>query len=246
MDPLVLLDLSVRVLLAIVVGGTIGLERQWRLQTAGTITDALVSVGASLFVILGAGGLGEGETADPTRVAAQRVSGIGFLSAGIILRDGFNIRGLTTAATLWCAAAIGSLAGARMKEMAVIGCAAIISTNTLLRPFSQMINRRTRRPEEAPSIEEDADIGQDYLFDVVTTEKSEQRVRALVVQAATRPEHTRRSIDVKRGKNSTGAVLAGVFALSFEDAGVLERALQRISLDHKVTASRWWQAEIDD
>jgi putative Mg2+ transporter-C (MgtC) family protein len=99
--PDVLLDMLFRVATAIVLGASIGLERQWRLRTAGIRTNALVSVGAALFVIVGAVGLGHDAGADPTRVAAQVVSGIGFLGAGIILRDGLNIRGLTTAATLW-------------------------------------------------------------------------------------------------------------------------------------------------
>jgi putative Mg2+ transporter-C (MgtC) family protein len=102
-DPGVILDLTFRIFVAIALGAAIGLERQWRLRTAGIRTNALVSVGAALFVIVGAVGLG-GPNADPTRVAAQVVSGIGFLGAGVILRDGFNIRGLTTAATLLCAA----------------------------------------------------------------------------------------------------------------------------------------------
>src|SRR6478672_1946527 len=96
-------------------GTVIGLERQYRARLAGLRTNALVAVGATLFVLLSAhgfGGLTTSGDADPTRVAAQIVSGIGFLGAGVIMRDGLNVRGLNTAATLWCSAAVGSLAGA--------------------------------------------------------------------------------------------------------------------------------------
>lgn len=237
----VLLDLAARMLTAIVLGAAIGLERQWRLRTAGIRTNALVSVGAALFVIVGSVGLGQDAGADPSRVAAQVVSGIGFLGAGVILRDGLNIRGLTTAATLWCAAAIGSLAGAGLEEMALLGCMAIIATNTLLRPLSRALDRRTRRG--AVSLESDDDdstVHNDFVLEVVTTEKSEPRVRALVLQAVDRPEYTLRSMRTRSGKSSRVKVLTGISAPSGDDTSGLEVAVQRISLDPKVISSRWW------
>jgi putative Mg2+ transporter-C (MgtC) family protein len=98
-------DFTLRLMGAFTLGSAIGLERQWRQRMAGLRTTALVSTGASLFVMLSV--LTPGD-ASPTRVAAQIVSGIGFLCGGVILRDGASIRGLNTAATIWCAAAIGS------------------------------------------------------------------------------------------------------------------------------------------
>ena len=245
-DPLQILDLTFRIFIAIVLGSAIGLERQWRLRTAGIRTNALVSVGAALFVIVGAIGI-EGSNADPTRVAAQVVSGIGFLGAGVILRDGFNIRGLTTAATLWCAAAIGSLAGAGMEIMALIGALAIIATNTLLRPLSRMISKRSSSDELPIDPVEDDEVPAEYTLEVVTTEKSEPRVRALVLQAVDQPDYTLRSLDIRKGKTASQMkVLAGVSALRSADTSGLESAVQRISLDPKVTSSRWWPAETDD
>jgi putative Mg2+ transporter-C (MgtC) family protein len=173
------------------------------------------------------------------------VSGIGFLGAGVILRDGFNIRGLTTAATLWCAAAVGSLAGAGMELMAVVGCVAIVATNTLLRPLSKLVNRRTGHSDDALPVEDD-DVPTDYVLEVVTTEKSEPRVRALVLHAVDRPEFTLRSLRIRQGKTSRMRVLAGVSALHAGDTGGLETAVQRLSLDPKVISSRWWSAETED
>lgn len=243
-DPLVLLDLFVRVFCAVALGGAIGLERQWRLRTAGIRTNALVSAGAALFVILGAVAL-PGEVADPTRVASQVVSGIGFLGAGVILRDGFNIRGLTTAATLWCAAAVGSLSGAGMELMALIGAAIIVATNTLLRPLSRAINRRMA-PDPAAPLEDDGISGADYMLEVVTAEKSEQRVRALVVQTLHHPQLTLRSVAVNLARDSRVRVLAAVTTHGPEQVVLLEQAVQRISLDPKVVGSRWWQEEDED
>src|SRR5207302_11111904 len=102
---------------AFLMGMAIGVERQFGQHLAGVRTNALVSIGAAMFVslsrILVQGG-------DPTRVAGQVVSGIGFLGGGVILREGLTIRGLNTAATLWCSAAVGSLAGAGLLFEALI------------------------------------------------------------------------------------------------------------------------------
>lgn len=245
-DAITLLDLAVRVTIAIALGATIGLERQWRLRTAGIRTNALVSVGSALFVIVGAVGLGEGDGADPTRVAAQVVSGIGFLGAGVILRDGLNIRGLTTAATLWCAAAVGSLSGAGMELMAVIGCVAIVATNTLLRPISRLVNRRTGHDHDDTEPTEDEDVPTDYVLEVVTTEKNEARVKLLVLNAVDRPEYSLRSLRIRPAKTARMRVLAGVSAHHANDTSGLERAVQTLSLDPGVLSSRWWSAEADD
>ncbi|MFD5863194.1 MgtC/SapB family protein [Streptomyces chartreusis] len=244
-DPGLILGLAFRILVAMLLGAAIGLERQWRLRTAGIRTTALVSVGASLFVVMGAVGLGQDPGADPTRVAAQVVSGIGFLGAGVILRDGFDIRGLTTAATLWCAAAIGSLAGAGMEIMALIGCVAIIATNTLLRPLGRFVNGRQRHGA-SPQQADDEEAATDYMLEVVTSDKSEPRIRAMVLQAVDRPEYTLRSLDIRPGKSSQTKVLAGVSAQHAGSTAGLEVAVQRIGLDPKVTSSRWWPAESDD
>lgn len=109
------LDLIVRVVVAAALGGLVGLERELSDQPAGFRTHILVSLGAALFTMVGAYGLEpfvkSGFSFDPTRVAAQIVTGIGFLGAGAILRQGITIRGLTTAAALWVTAAIGTAAG---------------------------------------------------------------------------------------------------------------------------------------
>src|ERR1700737_5108362 len=94
--------------LALVLGSAIGFERQWHQKMAGLRTNALVALGSCGFVVFSAM-VGQG---DPTRIAAQIVTGIGFLGAGIILREGINVHGLNTAATLWCSAMVGTLAGA--------------------------------------------------------------------------------------------------------------------------------------
>jgi len=123
---LIFLDFSLRLLLALVLGAFIGIERSLRRRMAGLKTNSLVAMGAALFVMYSINIPGEGS---PTRVAAQVVSGIGFLGAGVILRDGWNVRGLTTAATIWCSAAIGVLCGSGFYLEAVFATFVIVFAN---------------------------------------------------------------------------------------------------------------------
>ncbi len=112
-------------------GAVIGLERARRQHAAGFRTMAMVSVGSCLFTLLGGAVLG-GRT-DPTRIAAQVVTGIGFLGAGTILREGGGIRGLTTAATIWVVAAIGMTAGFGFYVLAVGATALVVAALVLMR-----------------------------------------------------------------------------------------------------------------
>ena len=138
-----------RLVLAGVFGGVLGLERELREREAGLRTHLLVSVGSALFTIVSAYGfrefLNSGESvvrADPTRIAAQIVTGIGFLGAGAIIRQGLSIRGLTTAATLWVVAAIGMAAGAGYYSAAAITTAVAL---VALWPLRQLAWRMVRR-----------------------------------------------------------------------------------------------------
>ena len=133
-----LTDFAMRVGLALLLGSLIGAEREWRHKLAGLKTNALVCVGSALFTCIGYQASFMGQ-ADPTRIAGQIASGIGFLGAGAILRDGLTIRGLTTAATVWCAAAIGSLAGAGMLVHAVMGTGFIFGCNFALKEMAGVL-----------------------------------------------------------------------------------------------------------
>src|SRR5580698_5327028 len=131
------LDTLVSLGAAFVLGMLIGAERQYRLRTAGLRTNVLVAVGAAAFVDL-AMRLASADGA--VRVIAYVVSGIGFLGAGVIMKEGTNVRGLNTAATLWGAAAVGCCAGADMIAPAAVTLF-VLAGNTLLRPLVNAINR---------------------------------------------------------------------------------------------------------
>ncbi|MES2168542.1 MAG: MgtC/SapB family protein [Pseudomonadota bacterium] len=132
------LDTLVSLTAAFVLGTLIGAERQYRLRTAGLRTNVLVAVSAAAFVDL-AMQLADADGA--VRVIAYVVSGIGFLGAGVIMKEGMNVRGLNTAATLWGSAAVGCCAGADMLAQAVALTAFVLAGNTLLRPLVNAINR---------------------------------------------------------------------------------------------------------
>ena len=123
---------------AVLFGALVGLERQWRQRMAGTRTNTLVAAGASAFVM--AGLQLSGDSSAPGRIASYVVSGVGFLGAGVIFKDGANVRGLNTAATIWCAAAIGVLCGLGYIELASILMIAILLTNIALRPLAYRLH----------------------------------------------------------------------------------------------------------
>src|SRR5215475_12013423 len=162
--------------LAVALGlsAAIGFERQWRNRLAGLRTNTLVALGAASFVVFVALVPGEGS---PTRVAAQVVSGIGFLGAGLIFREGMSVRGLNTAATLWCSAAIGVLAGAGYLAYATLATGFIVFVNLLLRPIVNFINRQ-------PLVSSEVETG--YLIALTCRAEDEAHVRALLLQGLRR------------------------------------------------------------
>lgn len=137
---MVLTDFMVRMLCAFLTGAAIGVERQYKQHNAGLRTNILVSIGAAAFTVISYS-LTTG-SGDPSRVAAQIVSGIGFIGGGLILKDGFNVRGLNTAATIWCSAACGTLSGVGMYTEAFILVGCVLVTHCLLRPLCRFWERR--------------------------------------------------------------------------------------------------------
>jgi putative Mg2+ transporter-C (MgtC) family protein len=133
-----------RLLISLILGAIVGAERQWNHHAAGLKTNALVSLGAAIFVIFG-GAVGGADSL--ARVGAQVVTGIGFLGGGIILREGLNIRGLNTAATLWCSAGVGVLAGAGLYTGSVLAAAVLLGGNLGLRRVASHVAKLAARRE---------------------------------------------------------------------------------------------------
>jgi putative Mg2+ transporter-C (MgtC) family protein len=135
-------EVVLRLTVATALGAVLGSEREARLRPAGTRDLALVALGAALFTIAGIIGFGGGTTSDPARIAAQVVTGIGFIGAGAILRTGLSVRGITTAATLGVAAALGLAVGCGLYVEAVTAAALTLVVLIVL----QLVGRRLQRP----------------------------------------------------------------------------------------------------
>lgn len=130
-----------RLLLATAAGMAIGFERQWHQKAAGLRTNTLVALGSAIYVLLSLKIMDTGD-GDITRVIGQVVVGIGFIGAGIIFRENINVKGLTTAATIWCSSAVGCLAAAGYYLETVVGVLFVISINSFFIPLDRWLKRR--------------------------------------------------------------------------------------------------------
>jgi putative Mg2+ transporter-C (MgtC) family protein len=141
MTPLSDAELIQRLLLAAVLGGLIGVEREWRNKEAGLRTNILIALGSAVFTLMSIE-LTDARTGDTSRVAAQIVTGIGFLGAGAIMRTNAGIQGLTTAATIWVNAAVGVAAGGGEFHLAVITTGVTLAVLLVLQPIEKYIDHR--------------------------------------------------------------------------------------------------------
>jgi putative Mg2+ transporter-C (MgtC) family protein len=198
------LDTLVSLLTAFVFGTLIGAERQYRQRSAGLRTNVLVAVGASAFVDLanhlnGADG--------SVRVIAYVVSGIGFLGAGAIMKEGMNVRGLNTAATLWASAAVGCCAGADMVAQAALLTIFVLGGNTLLRPLVNAIDRIPISEKSAEAI---------YDVQVTVDAGAVAMVRELLQETLSEANYPVRDTGVVHRSDEEAEITATLVSLSIE------------------------------
>jgi putative Mg2+ transporter-C (MgtC) family protein len=211
--------------LAAVLGTAIGFERQWNQGVAGLRTNALVAFGAACFVTIGQ------LVANDTRVAAQIVSGIGFLGAGVIFRAGPSVRGLNTAATIWCSGACGALAGAGLVVEAGYAAIGIIAINLGLHRLKDVIDRRAPHPVEAET---------DYRIAIECAGDGEAKIRALLLGGISHSGLGLKSLHSEGSGERDGAirVIADLATHSRRDEAV-ERIVGQIGAEGGVAAVRW-------
>jgi putative Mg2+ transporter-C (MgtC) family protein len=225
-DSVSFLDAISRLGLAFLLGSAIGFERQWHQKMAGLRTNALVALGSSGFVVFSSM-VGQG---DPTRVAAQVVSGIGFLGAGVILREGINVHGLNTAATLWCSAMVGTFAGGGYWLPSMAAAGFVVVTNLLLRPLAQRLSRRMMVSHDAET---------HYTVKITCKGADAAQMRSLLFHALSQAGLGIRRIDSgDLPDTSKVAVTAQAVAAKRSD-GALEQIVGRLSLEPHVTAATW-------
>jgi putative Mg2+ transporter-C (MgtC) family protein len=198
------LDTLVSLATAFVLGTLIGAERQYRQRSAGLRTNVLVAVGAAAFVDLanrltGADG--------SVRVIAYVVSGIGFLGAGAIMKEGMNVRGLNTAATLWASAAVGCCAGADMVAQAGLLTVFVLGGNTLLRPLVNAIDR-------IPINEQTSEASYDVI--VTIDSNSVATIREILLEKLEAANYPVRDTDVVYRSAADAEIIATLVSLSIE------------------------------
>jgi putative Mg2+ transporter-C (MgtC) family protein len=224
MDPR---EVAFRLGIALLFGAIIVFERQWHQRMAGLRTNALVSVGAAGFGVFGLTVAGDDNS---TRVAAQIVSGIGVLGAGVILREGINVRGLNTGATLWCAAMVGTFAGAGQLVASLIAAAFVLLTNLFLRPLVRLINRQ---PFGA------AEIETRYSVELRCQGQQEAHTRALLLQAAASARLGLRRLTSENLEDSPQVTVSALLVSAARNDAALEQIIGRMSLEPFVTAAHW-------
>jgi putative Mg2+ transporter-C (MgtC) family protein len=212
--------------LALLLGSAIGFERQWHQKMAGLRTNALVALGSCGFVVF-SGMVGQG---DPTRVAAQVVSGIGFLGAGIILREGINVHGLNTAATLWCSAMVGTFAGGGFWVPSVAAAGFVIVTNLFLRPLVQRLNTRVMMSPDAET---------HYTVEITCKGAEEAHMRSLLLHALSQAGLGLRRLDSEDIPDTSKVVVTAQAVAAKRNNSALEQIVGRLSLEPHVTAATW-------
>ena len=227
-----LLDTLVSLLVAFVRGGLIGFGRQFRQRTAGLRTNVLVALGAAIFVDMANRLYGQ---EGAIRVVAYVVSGIGFLGAGVIMREQGNVRGLNTAATLWCSAAVGACAGADLTLEAVLATVFVLAANTLLRPVVNMINRL---PLDTPAVEVTNTVH------VITTLERQKEVMALVETTLEDARYPIADLGIRAFGEDHVEIEATLSATSLvgED---LDRLVARFKTDSKIAQAFWSPSTCD-
>src|SRR5574337_161112 len=226
MQTLSVTDFVVRLAVGLGCGALIGLERQWRARMAGLRTNALVAAGATLFVLYAVAA----DDTSSTRVASYVVSGVGFLGGGVILREGFNVRGLNTAATLWCSAAVGVLAAAGHLLFALIATGTVVGTHLLGRPVGRLIDRDHHI--------EEAEGQSPYQVRVICRPKSEKYARAQIVQHTSSNDLLLRGIHTGRAADEN-VVLTAFLLVDGRAPDRLERLVAELSLQPGVRAVQW-------
>jgi putative Mg2+ transporter-C (MgtC) family protein len=226
--PMTTLEFVAHIAVAMVCGLVLGVERQWRQHPVGMRTSALICMGAALFVSVSAL---VAKDDGPTRITSQVVAGIGFLGGGAIVREGFNIKGLTTAATIWCSAAVGALCGFGFLLHAAIGTGLILFVNFGLHPLSEWLDRTLEKFSDDPFM---------YRLTIACSAKRVNQVRLLVMQhLSSSTKLSLRSVAKEAADDGQHVILSAECQATDPAEAVLEELIAMVHLEEGVTAVRW-------
>jgi putative Mg2+ transporter-C (MgtC) family protein len=215
---------------AAALGAMIGAERQWHQRMAGLRTNALVATGAAAFVSL-PGILGE-DGNGPAHMATFLITGIGFLGAGVIMRDGANVRGLNTAATLWVTASVGAFAGSGLGLYALVVAFAILVINMLMQPLVLLVNRFSARLGAGTSNE--------YMVEILCDAAAQKDLRARLVEGLEHDRLSLRGLETKDAGSAAGLVtLEAHVAARGDGEARIERLVSHLATDPLVASASW-------
>ncbi|GAB6855358.1 MgtC/SapB family protein [Asaia astilbis] len=215
-------DSSISLLSAFIFGTLIGAERQYRQRTAGVRTNALVALGGAAFVDLAQRLAGDVES---LRVIAYVVSGIGFIGAGAIIKEGATVRGMNTAATLWCSAAVGACVGSDMLAEGILLTFFIIAGNTLLRPIVRAIDR-------IPLQQKSMEAG--YALRVLTCRQSVQEMTQLLKARLEDADYTIGRLSLSEEEEEQAAICVSLM-VSSNGSEPLETLISTLMQDSRVS-----------
>ncbi|MGJ1267858.1 MgtC/SapB family protein [Pedobacter chinensis] len=225
-----ILEFAIRLSAALLFGVAIGVERQWRQKSAGLRTNTLVSLGSAAFILISASLTDS--TGDPSRIAAQIVTGIGFLGAGVIMKDGLSVQGLNTAATIWCSAAVGSLCGLGLFAQAGVVTAFIMLTHILLRPVGQKLSLLSFNKTATTQI--------DYLFTIKCKTEVENHIRVRLMQMLGNDEKLLlKSLTSDDTDDVTHVTITAVIKAVTPQDSLMERVASRLTIEDKVIKVSW-------
>jgi putative Mg2+ transporter-C (MgtC) family protein len=227
-----LTDTGISLLAAFVLGGLIGLERQYRQRTAGLRTNILVAIGAAIFVDAGNRLTGHDGA---VHVMAYVVSGIGFLGAGVIMREEGNVRGINTAATLWASGAVGACAGADLILEAGLATLFILAANTLLRPVVTFINRQ---PLDTVSVEVTNSV---YI---ITPKHAQKHVLKQFIKTLEEAGYQTQDIEVHQF-GSDDVEIQAVLTTSAVDGDEMDKLIEKIAAQDFVNQAFWSPSTTD-
>lgn len=232
MPTLDLLTFSWHIVAALAMGLAIGLERQLQHHPAGLRTNALVCTGAALFVSLS---LLMQETSTPTRMASYIISGIGFLAGGVILREGLNVRGMNTAATMWCSAAVGTLVGSGFPIHGLIGTITVLVVHIGLRPLDRWLDSHSRAAKN---------VEMSYQVRLVCDADQEGTIRTILLRHVnTCPKMTVLGISTKEADHhESKQIVADIHAIERLDHEMQE-VVSRMTIEPGVRSVSWRKSD---
>jgi putative Mg2+ transporter-C (MgtC) family protein len=222
------IQFSLHLMAALFMGVIVGLERQWRQRMAGTRTNALVAAGAAAFVMCGL--LIDGDPSARGRIVSYVVSGVGFLGAGVIFKDGANVRGLNTAATVWCSAAIGALCGLGALNLAVVLAATVLFTNMVLRPLAYRLH---------PVLPEATPAETRYEIQIACRLSAVAHIRALLLSTITSLPVTLQSIHGEQGDDQDQTHIRAELTTAGRNNEAVEQVVMRLSMEDDVSTLSW-------